>query len=83
MLGRDRDFDAPTRKVIYDALEQLGLGTDRLVLSRNKNCPAVFKYVKNDPLFELELQTFPPSHSAHRPIISSRIFRTKLLVGGM
>lgn len=43
VLGRDRDFDAPTRKVIYDALEQLGLGTDRLVLSRNKNCPAVFK----------------------------------------
>lgn len=42
VLGRDRDFDAQTRKIIYDALEQLGLGSDRLVLSRNKNCPAVF-----------------------------------------
>lgn len=43
VLGRDRDFDAQTRKIIYDALEQLGFGTDRLVLSRNKNCPAIFK----------------------------------------
>lgn len=43
VLGREREFELATRRVIYDALDQLGLGSDRLVLSRHKNCPALFK----------------------------------------
>ncbi|XP_055706792.1 apolipoprotein D isoform X1 [Phlebotomus papatasi] len=39
LLGRDRDFVFEIRKKIYDALDQLGLDSDRLVISKNKNCP--------------------------------------------
>lgn len=39
IFGRERDFSADIRIKIYDALEKLSLEPDRLVLSKNKNCP--------------------------------------------
>lgn len=39
VFGRERDFPAEIRSIIYKALKLLGLGPDRLVLSKNKNCP--------------------------------------------
>ncbi|XP_055374348.1 apolipoprotein D [Condylostylus longicornis] len=39
ILGRDRDFSAEIRKRIYDSLKKLGLDPDRLIISKNKNCP--------------------------------------------
>ncbi|XP_073846581.1 glial Lazarillo [Musca autumnalis] len=39
VFGRTRDFPVETRAKIYDALKKLGLEPDRLVLSKNKNCP--------------------------------------------
>ncbi|XP_055917213.1 apolipoprotein D [Eupeodes corollae] len=40
IFGRDRDFPAEIRVKIYDALKKLSLEPDRLVLSKNKNCPS-------------------------------------------
>ncbi|XP_055836708.1 apolipoprotein D [Episyrphus balteatus] len=40
IFGRERDFPAEIRVKIYDALKKLSLEPDRLVLSKNKNCPA-------------------------------------------
>lgn len=70
VLGRDKDFDAQTRKIIYDALEQLGFGTDRLVLSRNKNCPAVFKWVEIIRGDLLSHQTHSPTFYTNGPVPS-------------
>ncbi|XP_054739852.1 apolipoprotein D [Anastrepha obliqua] len=39
VFGRDRDFPVEVRTKIYDALKKLGLDPERLVLSKNKNCP--------------------------------------------
>ncbi|KAL9875416.1 apolipoprotein D [Glossina fuscipes] len=39
IFGRERDFPFEIRSKIYDALKQLGLGPDRLVLTKNKDCP--------------------------------------------
>ncbi|KAJ6644374.1 Apolipoprotein D [Pseudolycoriella hygida] len=40
LMGRNRsDFELNIRTTIHDSLIQLGLDPDRLVLSRNKNCP--------------------------------------------
>lgn len=40
IFGRERDFPAEIRVKIYDALKKLSLEPDRLVLSKNKNCPS-------------------------------------------
>ncbi|KAI8127288.1 hypothetical protein FF38_03226 [Lucilia cuprina] len=39
VFGRERDFNVEVRTKIYDALKKLGLEPDRLVLSKNRNCP--------------------------------------------
>jgi apolipoprotein D and lipocalin family protein len=39
LLGRDQDFSLDVRQKIYNSLTQLGLDPDRLILSKNKNCP--------------------------------------------
>ncbi|KAL5287810.1 hypothetical protein ACFFRR_008590 [Megaselia abdita] len=39
IFGRDRDFNVTIRSKIYDSLKRLGLEPDRLVISKNKNCP--------------------------------------------
>lgn len=40
IFGRERDFSSDIRVKIYGSLNKLGLDPDRLVLSKNKNCPA-------------------------------------------
>lgn len=43
LLGRERkDFTLETRTIIHDAMQKLGLDPDRLVLSKNLNCPKTF-----------------------------------------
>lgn len=40
LLGRERhDFEVDMRSRIHDTLRRLGLEPDRLVLSKNKDCP--------------------------------------------
>lgn len=39
VFGRERDFPAEIRAKIYDILKRLTLEPERLVLSKNKNCP--------------------------------------------
>lgn len=39
LLGRDRDYPLEIRTKIYDSLVKLGLDPDRLILSKNKDCP--------------------------------------------
>lgn len=40
MARQRRDFPLEIRTIIHDALIRLGLEPDRLVLSKNTNCPA-------------------------------------------
>lgn len=39
LLGREKDYSLEIRTKIYDALRQLGLDSDRLIVSKNKDCP--------------------------------------------
>ncbi|XP_063701908.1 apolipoprotein D [Culicoides brevitarsis] len=39
LLGREKDYTLEIRTKIYDALRQLGLDSDRLIVSKNKDCP--------------------------------------------
>ncbi|XP_034652178.1 apolipoprotein D isoform X1 [Drosophila subobscura] len=39
ILGRDRDFEVDIRSKVYDVLKKLSLDPDRLIISKNKNCP--------------------------------------------
>ncbi|KAH8237161.1 hypothetical protein KR038_005775 [Drosophila bunnanda] len=39
ILGRDRDFEVDIRSKVYDVLKRLSLDPDRLIISKNKNCP--------------------------------------------
>ncbi|XP_033234680.1 apolipoprotein D isoform X3 [Drosophila pseudoobscura] len=41
ILGRDRDFEVDIRSKVYDVLKRLSLDPDRLIISKNKNCPEV------------------------------------------
>lgn len=40
MARQRKDFKVEIRTIIHDALIRLGLEPDRLVLSKNVNCPA-------------------------------------------
>jgi apolipoprotein D and lipocalin family protein len=40
LLGRDKDFTVEVRQKIYNSLTQLGLDPERLILSKNKDCPS-------------------------------------------
>lgn len=40
IFGRDRDFSSDVRVKIYQSLKKLSLDPDRLVVSKNKNCPS-------------------------------------------
>lgn len=39
ILGRETDFNVDIREKIYDVLKRLSLDPERLVLSKNTNCP--------------------------------------------
>lgn len=40
MARQRKDFPLEIRTIIHDALIRLGLEPDRLILSKNSNCPA-------------------------------------------
>lgn len=40
LLGRGKDYELEIRAKIYDSLTQLGLDSDRLIVSKNKECPS-------------------------------------------
>jgi apolipoprotein D and lipocalin family protein len=40
VLGRDRELPVTVRATVYNKLSELKLDSDRLVLTRQKNCPA-------------------------------------------
>lgn len=40
VLGRTREIDALRRVELYGALAKLQIDTDRLIISKNQNCPA-------------------------------------------
>lgn len=47
ILGRETDFVVDIREKIYDVLKRLSLDPERLVLSKNTNCPQLNWFVAN------------------------------------